>query len=245
MRMRVKKISLFSCRNGLTMIEMMVGLTLFALTGAGIYTLYSQGIRIQRAAEESGVLVGQVRWAFDILTRDLENAVRWNRPGTDKDFFKWEKDEIIFLTATANGLRRIRYSLKQPETIRIHQVIVNRDTSRPEKILIQSGGGRPAVFFVREELPWRDADGEEPDGGEEVLATQVVPGSLRFSFAKEEMPGKKTGVVWMTEWMSMSPPIGVRVEIALLNPDDKRPSLKWKKDIFIPSGSRNPQQAEP
>lgn len=247
MKKRAKDSSLFLCRRGLTLIEMMVGLTLFALVGSGIYSLYAQGVRIQQAAEESGETVGQVRWAFDILTRDLENAVRWNHPGTVKDFLKWEKDEITFVTATADGLHRIRYSLKQPETVHIHQVIVNGTAVLPEKIVLQKDTGRQAVLLVREELPWREGTDESNSAeGEEVLATQVVPGSLRFSFGKQELPEKQTGIRWESEWQSVSPPVGVRVEIALLNPGgEDSPAVKWQQDIFIPSGIRDPQKTEP
>lgn len=65
----------FNCSKGLTLIETLVGITLFAIVGYGIFTVYVQAVKIWQEAEGRVIMVREAARFQEELKRDVGNGM--------------------------------------------------------------------------------------------------------------------------------------------------------------------------
>ena len=75
-------------KKGFTLIELLVGLSIFSIVAMSLYATFSGGIRINRKAQSLEGIYRDARFAFDILTRDLENMRPYSNINISSDVHK-------------------------------------------------------------------------------------------------------------------------------------------------------------
>jgi prepilin-type N-terminal cleavage/methylation domain-containing protein len=71
--------------DGFTIIELLLGLAIFATIALSLYATFANGIRIHRKSQSVEDIYRDARMAIDILTLDLENMVPYYKPAEDYD----------------------------------------------------------------------------------------------------------------------------------------------------------------
>ena len=226
-------------KKGFTLIEVVLGLSIFALTALTFYAVFSNGLRINERAATSEQLYRELRWSLDTLTLDLENMVPYEGYNSGVGAFEGTEQTISFIRPTAEGLKVIRYSLQSPEQTKVFETRIGERSSKNKPIIINYTEEEKIEFLIREEQPFaQSSDGKADVPSEpEVLSTHIQPGSLRFSYGYRGEEGQAPGLTWKDDWKDIHFPSLVRVELAFVEPGQTQVALSVKKEILIPAGS--------
>ena len=228
-------------RKGFTLIELILGISIFALMALTFLAVFSNGVRINGKAEKSDQLYRELRWAMDTLTSDLENMVSYEGFQENGGGFHGDEKSLSLILPTASGLKSIHYALQLPKRGKVVKTVIGQHFTKNTDIVLNYTEENKIESLVREERPFSqsaEAD-SEPEAGSGVISPHVKPASLKFFYAaavKKDDPD--ASVAWLEKWSDVHPPSMVRVELSFVDPDDaKNPPLWIQKDIFIPAGS--------
>jgi prepilin-type N-terminal cleavage/methylation domain-containing protein len=194
---------------GFTLVEMLLGLSIFALVAVVCYSIFSNGIRINDRAAKSEALYREMNWSLDALALDLENMVPYEGNKGNWSAFEGSEKSLSLALPTKDGLKKIRYSLKpQPDQ---------------------------SQLLVREELPFLASD--EAKAEPEILSTHLQPDGLQFQYAQTAKKFGKNEFVWHNKYSDIHPPAAVRIKLSFLNPNQTNTPVTVQKDVFLPLGS--------
>lgn len=227
-------------KKGFTLIEVVLGLSIFAITALTFYAIFSNGLRINDRAAASEQLYRELRWSLDTLTLDLENMVPYEGYNAGVGAFEGTEQTLSLIRPTAEGLKIIRYSLQNPEQTKIFETRMGERSSKNKPIIVNYTQEEKIEFLVREEQQFSESGGSESDAGNEpeILSTHIQPGSLRFSYGyRGEDQGQTPQLVWKDDWSDVHFPALVRVELGFVEPGQSQVALSVKKDILVPAGS--------
>lgn len=185
-------------RNGFTLVEMLVALTIFGMLAAGGVVLLSFSVRSQEVADRQLATLSIIRRTGALLTADLAQAVA--RPWRDGEgaqqpaFFGSNGQESRVLVLVRAGwdnpdqlprasLQRVEYRLQGGRLVRIGYASVD-------------GGGAASVSTLIEDvqqiaLRFRDRQGawqsiwQPPDPNDLPVAVEMVVTAGRFAAARQ------------------------------------------------------------
>ena len=230
-----------------TLIELLLGLSIFALIIVSIYSVFWGGIRLSRRAQEQGDVYREARWALELIDQELQNAVLYNftKSYKDKTAFSGEKNQLTFILAKEDGLKVVTYHLVSPEQGQIHKVSIGETITHNVDTVIKSSTTEAKInYLVREELKFVDYLNNVADSKDtQILATNVSQDSLKFSFASQEGKENKK-IVWKSTWNTVDLPFTVRVAINLQSLEKPYRRLALTKDIFLPQASSNKETTD-
>lgn len=225
---------------GFSLIELLLGLAIFSAVTACIYGTFWGGIALSRRSQKEGVVDQQIRLAVDLISKDLENMVFYDFAASypEASSFDGRRDVLTLLSASAGGLKFIRYYLDFPDRARVHKVVIGGTSSRNTAVVIRREENERAKFFMREEWDFADYlnDAGPQNGATEVIARDLTEDGLRFFFGYWEDEDKGT-YRWENEWGQTFLPRAVRVEMDFLAPDSPPGTRTIGKNIFIPQGT--------
>ncbi|MFH1246136.1 MAG: type II secretion system protein GspJ [Candidatus Omnitrophota bacterium] len=202
--------SKFTGNKGLTFIELVLAVSIFSVVAVVLYSVLNTGILAWRSAEVSGGMYQELRYALDILSRDLRNAVVYS---DKEDFvnFSGKSSEISFYSlqdtydaASAHTeLRKIAYNLD--ETKHILQRLSQSFADSVQKTSMS-----------------------EP----EEIAGKID--HINFYYCYEDK-GNVPDYKWESTWNKQQAlPRGVKIELGLVTKD----AAVFNKYIFIPTGEK-------
>ena len=231
---------------GFTFIEILVALSLVGVLAGSLYATYASGVQIHKRAQKLELWTRAAFWSFDAITSDLENMLPYHSPGsstgTPNDFFEGTSSSLKLLCSSENGIKEVRYFLKDPEYGTVHKVIVGKRSAAVHVpiTVVQTGENRRVHMLVREEKPFPSADGDAEVAlgeGLEILNRYVLKDGLKFFFAEGTRGASWDDVQWESAWKKPALPSMVRIEMTLVNPQAPDETVDLKKDIFVPLGA--------
>lgn len=237
---------------GFTLVEMLIGLSIFSVIALVLYSAFWNAIKIQQKTERMNRISRQTLWGIEQMARDLENMVPYryedSYPGKkgqghrypDERAFKGSADRISLIKATDEGLKVVNYSLRPPERGVIHRTVVGKKVSRPDTIIVRQEETFEADYLVREEKLFIDylSDHASPQQGEEdVLSITVQRGGLRFYYAYLRGDENSQEIIWKENWEEQSFPLMVRIEVTFLAPGEDRGIRVLTREVWIPTGT--------
>ncbi len=227
---------------GLTLLEILLGLSIFSIIALSLYSVYSQGIKLNQKSENLENLYREARLTMETLSLDLENMVPFNYRNfydSTQGAFIGNEQSISFLVAAETGLRMVRYRLKNPEETKIHQTIIGGHSKENVPLVVETEVDKRVQHFIREEGPFFALVNKDmPYSFEsEILSRNIREGGLQFFYAFQKEKDQPGMIEWREEWSLPFNPAGVRVKISFLTPDNKSQPLPIQRDIMIPTGS--------
>ena len=115
-----------------TLIELLLGLSIFSVVSLCLYASFSTGIHLSRRSEKNNKIYREIRWALEQMSLDLENAVFYDfsnsYPG--KLSFIGEDEKISFLLPSDEGLKVVSYYHMKPSESKIHQTLIGKTYSK-------------------------------------------------------------------------------------------------------------------
>ncbi|OGX23962.1 MAG: hypothetical protein A2787_02525 [Omnitrophica WOR_2 bacterium RIFCSPHIGHO2_01_FULL_48_9] len=238
----IRSAKYFSGRRGLTLLELLLGLLIFAVVMGGVYSTFFGAVRLDEQAEVISRMQREANWSLDKITEDLENMTPFDFSISDPDktAFVGTENSMELFVPTEEGLRAVRYSLQGVETQNVHKVIIGQRTKKNVKVDVNKEERQARVVnLLRIEKTFAEysAGAKDRQGNAEILSGRVQEGSLKFSYAYLEGEGEAAKIVWKSSWGEKFIPGGVRIEMTLLSPGKKPEPLLLVRDVFIPTGS--------
>ena len=217
--------------------EVLLGLLIFAIIAATIYSVLSGGIKLSRVSEGRVAVYREASWAVSLFARELENMARYDVTGMEdvEPLFQGEKDEITFLLPTNDGLKYIRYSLLAPTSGKIHQVVLGQRTDKNVDIQLTDTVAERSYFLVREEYEIHEAlTGDASGAIPEIIAGNIKADSLRFEYAyADNESGDK--IRYEEEWGQNEIPSKIRMTLKLID-EYNHDTVSLTRDVLIPHG---------
>lgn len=214
----INKIKLVNLK-AFTLIELLLGLSLFAVIGLVVYSTFASGIRLSRSFDAENDAYREVRMTFELLSKELENAVAYDFSGSYPDLkaLKGEQNKIMFLSADHDQLKFIEYSLNKPTDARIYQTIIGKVYSKNVSLTLKDQLNQRINYLIREEHGFADylKNNSRRDSDFEIISTHIMEGSLKFSFGYFEGQDAKE-LSWQNEWNEQILPKAVKVEADFL-----------------------------
>lgn len=147
-------------KKGVTLIELIVAVSIFAVISVAVYSTFAMGLSIWRRTQKAQVMYQNIRLALDEMARDLQNAVVYfDSSQTTAINFEGEKDRISFYslvdgyqtTPPYPQLRKISYTLGDSGNLqRLEQVHQGADIA-PETEEIASQVANLSFFYSYED----------------------------------------------------------------------------------------------
>ena len=226
-------------KQGFTLIEVMLGITLAAILGVSVFSAFAVGVKLSRRSDQNSDMQNQMRWAIEMLSKEMENMVTYDfsRTYPEKTGFRGTDSKISFMVPVNEELKIVSYYLRKPtQTEVLRTSIGRRDTRQPDKIVTSYQEKWDEYYLVRTEQSildyFKGAEPEESD--EEVVCVNIVQDGLRFQFGHQEKGAE--GIEWQGKWENNYNPSHVSFEIEFYLANKSDDNLTIKKDVIIPSG---------
>lgn len=225
-------------QSAFTLVEVFLGLLIFSIIGYTVYSVFYSGVKLSKRAEAIGAVHRQVFWSLETLSRELENMAGYDFSGSypKETAFAGEADQLRFLLATDDGLRVIRYYLDVPEDSEVHKVVIGRRSDHNVGIVQSRTKEKRITNLMREEIPLTDFL-NRVDGEREIMCDLVEEDGLKLFYGYRSKTEGSDTVRWEDEWELPALPAGVRIELTLANPDDPQTPVRFRRDVFVPTGS--------
>ncbi|OGX37662.1 MAG: hypothetical protein A3G91_04595 [Omnitrophica WOR_2 bacterium RIFCSPLOWO2_12_FULL_50_9] len=225
---------------GFTLLELLLGLSLFSVIAVCVYSTFWAGMNLSRRSERSGGSYREIRWALELMVRDMENTVPYDFSNSypEKRAFEGGDNKITFMTVSEGGLKAVSYYLVPPEETQIHRIIVGAAYRKNVDMTLRDERARRLYCLVREEREFVDSlEGNSGAGGtSEVIATNIEENGLKFSFGylKE---GEDRLSAWKDKWQNPYPPLAVRIEMDFFVEGGNKEAARLDRRVLIPQGS--------
>ena len=227
--------------NGFTLIEVLVGVSIFSLITLSIYSAFFSAIHIQQRSERLTNFYRESYFTFETISRDIENIVFYQQKAPDSDALTFSlsggQNSLSLITLQKDGLKSVDYFLETPKRGSILSAVIGKHSKKNISVEISQTKAASAQFLMRQEKPLAGQNAPENEAeNSEALSLRIQNNGLQFSYAtlKKEKDGTSR-IVWNDTMEKEGVPLAIQVKITFLSPDEKEPPLVLSKDVFIPS----------
>lgn len=202
--------------NGLTLIELLLALTIFAIVAVAIYAVFSTGIISWRKGESAISLFREIRLGFDMISREIRNQTSYN--GSK---LIGQADELYFtsLIPFPEEGKREYYRL-----------------ARIRYFLEDEGEDKVTLWREREWTPSLEGAMEGTEGSSEIDKMRLFQHikSFDFQYGRKEMEEEKIILNWQTDWEDKEKALlAIKINLELkINGESKN----LNKVIYLPQG---------
>ena len=222
-------------RFGFTIIELLLGLAIAAIIGVGVYNIFWSSVKLDDRMRRIHDTYMEVLLADQILTHDLENAVSldFSNSYPTVQVFEGKKEEMVFLTKTPTGIKRVRYYAGLWDNAAAKVMIgrvVNPSTQTSKEDI-------PIEFLLRQEGNLADWLNETSNHTSvQIIAAGLKKESFQCQYATFIKDLRKSGINglnYQDSWTDKALPLGVSCSFVLYDPAHPQGGLKFKRDIFL------------
>ena len=227
------------CRRGFTLIEVLLGLLIFSFIAAGLYTTFRGGLAVSRRVQEVNTGYRDVRWIFEQMTNDFENAVWYDfsRSYPNLKSFEAGPDTVRMLVADRDGLSAVRYSVQEPAANSVFKTIVNRKAKKLSSMVANSQETNSTKLLIRTRQPLANFLSQTDQGKEqEVLSFLVRENGLHFSYSDGSLSPDKN-ITWQSAWDNLLFPLMIKVDLVLANFESGAGDFSLSREFWVPLGN--------
>ncbi|VAW18015.1 hypothetical protein MNBD_BACTEROID05-139, partial [hydrothermal vent metagenome] len=133
-----------------TLIELLLGLSIFSLIALTVFSVFSSGVRLSHRSELSNKVYREITWSLDLLSLELENMIGFDFSNADsqKQAFRGGEDKIEFIVMTEGGMKRVKYYLKDPQEDQIYATLVGKTYKANQRVDLRKKELEKISYFV-------------------------------------------------------------------------------------------------
>ncbi len=195
---------------GLTLIELMLAVSIFAIVAVVIYSTFSAGISVWRRTQRTQNTLQDIRLSLDKMSEELENAVLYSQESGFPNFVGG-KNRVSFYSV-------VNVFSTLPVHPELRKITYDLDSS--------------ADMLQRLEQTFPESVQNRQDKSPEEIAARISNLNFFYYYKDENaaVPYK-----WKNSWDSAEDiPQAVKIELKL----DSEEKLVFTKYVFIPTGKR-------
>ena len=226
-------------KNGFTILEVLLSVTIISVILVSIYSTFWGGIRLSERTENSTGVFREIRLAFDLMKQDFENMIPYDFSNSysEKSALSGDETQAVLILETPEGLKAVRYSLDEEAVTKIHQVIIGNHYKKNVAVNNQNTEEARASFLIRQEIPFIEyLQGRESSAGWEIIAEHVRKNSLKFSYGFYPQDNSEQ-LVWVSQWRQKNLPVRLKVSMDFLSAQKDQRIISLSRDIYIPTGN--------
>jgi len=161
---------------GLTVIELLVALTIFAIVAVAIYSVFSTGIIGWKKGEAAVSLFQEIRLSLDSIAREMRNQVSYNEVK-----LVGKADEVYFISVIPFPEEG------KSEYMRLAKI----------KYFLEERENNLSLFRERVWVPSLEEVSEE-----EIDKMKLISGikSFDFQYGEKEVEEEEATLTWQSEW---------------------------------------------
>ena len=233
--------------DGFTLLELLLGLSIFAVIAVCVYGTFSNGIQLSRRAQYDNKIYHDVQLSIGLMANELENMVGYDFSNSYKDRSSvvGEEDRITFILPTQLGLRVISYYIDSPPKANIHKTIIGQTYSKNVKTVLYSEERLKTEDLFRKERSFADYlnSDEDKNAEVEVVATNIKANGLKFSYGYLEGEDTKK-ILWKNTWAYNYIPSDIRIAMDFVSENAKNKTITIIKSVLIPAGFLGSKDSE-
>lgn len=216
-----RKKKLFS-RQSFTLVELLISITIFALAGTAVYSVFASGMVAWRRGNKDKTYTRKIRLATELMARDLKNTFDFSEIP-----FEGEESSVRFAALISNELDLGDESSKKYNEVGRVAYFFDKE----KKTLCKEEKNFPDIIQDKEES--FDIQKKEEDAKVKVLFEHLS--GLEFSYCY--LDNATGNYKWKDDWKKEeqdSIPVAVRIKIELkkeMNQED------FERLVFIPIGT--------
>lgn len=223
---------------GFTVIEVVLGLGIFAVMGMSVIMIYTNAVRIDGESRRLSDLSMESYWTLAALEEDFQNsaAYRYDTQGQDEiqPVFDGEENSIRMLVEGPQSLQWVSYRLVTPEEGSVHKTVLGqRLSSNTDQVLSERSTAEGTLqILTRLTADFKGRPLVEKDPVASEILTKRIAG-FKFLYAVKT----DGGLSWKEEWHKPEPPAAVRVMLKL-GDGSSRDVLEFSRDILVSSAGQ-------
>jgi len=198
-------------RKGFTVLELILGLVIFALVGFCLFQMLINGVETYKRAAFSSRTYLQMFKAFDTFDQDFGDMFRFDFSNVDPTWLSFSGDasSMQMVVSAHDGIRVIRYKK------------------------VDNGA---QVTIKRQSMPLKDflADRNVQTNGQ-IVIKNIVNDGFKLSYAKSfpQTPGVKRQLEWQSTWMLPEFPAAVKVEMRLVGFKERQLPIEFTRIYYL------------
>lgn len=232
---RTNKNSFHLQTHAFTLIEMLLGIIIFAVISAVLYNTFWIGLKVDRASNDINRSLYEIKTAFELAANDLENLFLYDFSASypAKTSFIGSSNTMSFLTASSGKLQRVYYYTAIPDGSRTSQLIIGQRTDKQSKA--------PLEFLLRHEEGMIESlkESNHNKSAGEVVAAGIKKGSFKINYG--QLKRNSSGYIiipkeieWLNEWKKNLIPDALRLEAVLFNIKNPQEGLSLTREFYLP-----------
>lgn len=225
---------------GFTLVEILLGISIFSLIALTVFNVLNNGIRISRQSGGADDTDRQFLFMFELLERELQNIVPYDFSGISETqrAFVGDSASMMFITITGGELKAVRYFLEDAPAGTQHQEIIGKVHSGNVSVTESSSALLMTKNLIREEMPMAEflADDfvfNESHSRAQILASSVEPAGFKIEYGSENREGGLSFGIYPPE---KEIPQIVRVSLKIRTADQNAGAVELSRKILIPIG---------
>lgn len=225
----------YSRTNAFTLIEMLLGIIIFAVISAVLYNTFWIGLKVDRASNDINRSLYEIKTAFELAANDLENLFFYDFSASypTKTSFTGSSNKMSFLAVSSGKLQRVYYYTSIPDGSRTSQLIIGQRTDKKSTA--------PLEFLLRHEEGMIESlkESKHNESTGEVVAAGIKKDSFKINYG--QIKRNSSGYIitpkeieWFNEWKKNSIPDALRFEVVLFDIKNPTEGLSLKREFYLP-----------
>jgi type II secretory pathway component PulJ len=195
---------------------MLLGLVIFAVIATGLYGVLAGALKLQKKMRSVHARCQDMRAAFDVIARDMENAVAYPfvKGRSDRLAFEGKGDKVAFFLPTDAGIVLVDYYAGDIDFAVRSETRVRRVKSIRESFEYEKGVNK-RQYLVRRTLPLASVLAGKTDGTvTQALLAGLDTDGLKLEYGVVSKPVQGTREVkFQGEWKDNQLPDLIRVQV--------------------------------
>lgn len=221
--------------NGFTLIEVLLGLSIFSIIVSSLYGSFWAGMRINARAHHSRHIYRSVVWGFQEISNELQQAVPYTPSGEVKAFEGFS-DSLTFLFPSRRGLKKIRYFIKPQKQMQRHQEDFGAWPDAGHVESSQEFQSSELYVLCRQEKVFLTQSLSPVDREIEIVAQGILQDGFTLSYAYLENQEQQPRLTWKDRWRKDFLPASVKISLAFFDSQEPQGFKRMEKTVYIPTG---------
>ena len=223
---------------GFTLIEILLGTIITAIIGLVAFQVLWSGMVLDQRLRWVHQHYARALMADELITRDLENAVNvdFSVSYPSLKSFDGKSQSFEFLTATRNGIKRVKYFSGDLNRGSIKKTVIGGHVTRLNTMKFVNESAAVEYMFRQESSLSQWTKSDSRDATVEIIAPGLKKDSFKCMYAERSAEitfRRKDAIAYLPKWDNQELPMAVSCQWAFYDQRQPHGDVLVKRDFFL------------